>query len=131
MSKYNITDIENLINKSNKKNKTIIVETIKNIIEEDNTLDIKLMNIENINRQFFKLAPNDSNNTEEYILCTICQDEIKSKEHKVKLPNCNHIFHKKCMNKFMKKNLLNFNCPNCKKCYKNNLEEIISNFQDL
>ena len=50
-----MTEINNLIKRCNDNNKEIIVDTIKNIIEEDNQLNIKLMNIEKINVFFNKI----------------------------------------------------------------------------
>ena len=47
MSNYSIGEIENLINCCNKSNKKIIVNTIKQIIEEDDTINIKLLNNSN------------------------------------------------------------------------------------
>jgi hypothetical protein len=121
MSNYSISDIENLIKRCNKSNKKIIISTIKEIIEEDDSLNVKLLNIENINNNFFKNLSIKNNKSS---FCTICQDKIKSKEHKIKLPDCDHIFHKKCLNKYMKSCLINFSCPNCKNDYKMNLENI-------
>ena len=123
MSKYTISDIENLVKRSNKSNKSIIVETIKNIIDEDNNLDIQLMNINKINNNFFKL---NKETKEKNLFCSICQEDIKQKEHKVNL-DCEHIFHKKCLSKLLKNNIMNFSCPNCKHCYKDDISHIISN----
>ena len=109
---------------SNKDNKLIIMDTIKKILIEDESLNIKLLEMDKINKVFFKendIVNNDVN------ICTICLEEIKKKEHKVKLKKCNHIFHKKCLNKYLKETLINFNCPNCKKDYSNNLNDIVKN----
>ena len=121
MSNYSIGEIENLIKRCNKSNKKIIVNTLKQIMEEDDTINIQLLNIEKINNNFFK-KPLVKNT--EHIFCSVCQEDIKSKEHKIKLPDCDHIFHKKCLNKYSKHCLINFSCPNCKNDYKNNLEKI-------
>lgn len=118
MSNYSIGEIGKLISRCNNDNKSIIVSTLRQIMKEDNKINIKLMNIEKINNEFFKKV-----DTKDQCFCTICQEDIKSKEHKVQLPNCTHIFHKKCMNKYSKTCLLNFSCPNCKKDYKSNLKE--------
>jgi len=127
MSNYSIGEIENLINRCNKSNKKIIVNTIKQIIEEDDTINIKLLNIEKINNNFFKkpLGKNSKN-----IFCSICQEDVQSKEHKIKLPDCDHVFHKKCLNKYSKHCLINFSCPNCKNDYKTNLEKIALEMTD-
>ena len=129
MSKYSISDIENLVKNSNKDNKKIIVNTIKQILREDDTLDVKLMEINNINKKFFKLdtkcCKNDNVN-----FCTICQDYIKKNEHKTILNNCKHVFHKKCLNKLLIHDILKFNCPNCKMSYQENIEKIINDSSD-
>ena len=127
MSNYTIGEIENLISRCNKSNKTIIVNTLKQIIEEDDKLNIQLLNIEKINNNFFK-KPEITN--KDNIFCSICQENIQKKEHKIKLPDCNHIFHKKCLNKYSKHCLINFSCPNCKNDYKDNLEKIAYKIAD-
>lgn len=127
MSNYTISEIENLIKRCNKSNKSIIVNTLKQIIEEDDKLNIKLLNIEKINNNFFKKPVIKCKND---IFCSICQENIKKNEHKIKLPNCDHIFHKKCLNKYSKHCLINFSCPNCKNDYKNNLEKIAYKISD-
>ena len=50
-------------------------------------------------------------------MITIIYEQLEKK--------CNHIFHKKCLNKYLKETLINFKCPNCKKDYSNNLNEIV------
>ena len=124
MSKYSINDIENLVKRSNKSNKDIIISTIENILKEDDTLDVKLIEINNINKQFFKLDTNKKKCSDNF--CTICQEFIKKNEHKMTLNDCKHVFHKKCLNKLLKHNILKFSCPNCKKSYKNNVNKIIN-----
>ena len=124
MSKYSINDIENLVKHSNKDNKEIIVKTIKEILKEDDSLDVKFLEINNINKKFFKLDTKCSKGTNNF--CTICQDFIKKNEHKITLNSCSHVFHKKCLNKLLKHNILKFNCPNCKMSYKENIEKIIT-----
>jgi len=121
MSNYSMTEINNLIERCNDNNKDIIVNTLKNIIKEDNNLNIKLMSIEKINNLFFKKMKAD--NCEDKF-CTLCQCEIKSKEHKIKLDTCGHYFHKKCLNKYLKTCLTKFSCPNCKNDYNNCLNNI-------
>ena len=39
----------------------------------------------------------------------------KKREHKVKLKKCNHIFHKKCLNMYLKETLINLNVQIVKK----------------
>jgi hypothetical protein len=42
--------------------------------------------------------------------CSICQDEYQIKEYKREL-SCGHLFHKKCIDKWLKTNLT---CPFCR-----------------
>ena len=120
MSNYSMTEIKKLIDRCNDNNKDVIVNTLKTIIEEDNKLNIKLVKMEKINNIFFKKMKSDSCENK---FCTICQETIKSKEHKIRLDTCGHYFHKKCLNKYLKTSLTNFSCPNCK----NNFNQEIKN----
>lgn len=43
--------------------------------------------------------------------CIICTEKYKHKQYKRFLTCCNHIFHKKCIDKWLKKNS---SCPNCR-----------------
>jgi len=43
--------------------------------------------------------------------CHICMDNYKEKEFKRIIPSCNHCFHKKCIDKWLKKK---GNCPICR-----------------
>jgi len=43
--------------------------------------------------------------------CFICMDNYKEKEFKRELPKCKHCFHKKCIDKWLKKKS---NCPICR-----------------
>ena len=47
--------------------------------------------------------------------CSICLDNLNYKQYKRILPNCNHYFHKKCIDKWL---LKNSNCPICRINYK-------------
>ena len=116
-----MTEINNLIKRCNDKNKDIIISTLKNIIKEDNNLNIKLMNINKINNIFFKKMGRSQCKNK---FCTVCQNKINSKEHKIKLNTCGHFFHKKCLNKYLKFCKTKFSCPNCKKDYNNYLNNI-------
>ena len=44
--------------------------------------------------------------------CSICMDIYKYKQYKRVLPECKHIFHKKCIDNWFKKNS---SCPVCRK----------------
>ena len=95
-------------------------DLILNKIERLN--NINLISINDINKQFFK----SFDKTFKDDMCSICLEEIQSKQHKCNL-DCNHIFHKKCLNKYLKKNLLNFSCPNCRKSYDKKIKDLIVN----
>jgi hypothetical protein len=43
--------------------------------------------------------------------CLICMEKYKIQEFKRLLPNCKHCFHKKCIDKWLKKNA---SCPICR-----------------
>ncbi len=53
-------------------------------------------------------------------LCSICQENYKPKEYKREL-NCKHIFHKKCIDKWLKSNL---SCPFCRHLISSKIENI-------
>ena len=46
--------------------------------------------------------------------CLICYEEFKTNQFKRTLPECSHFFHKKCVDKWLKKK---GNCPICRKHY--------------
>ena len=120
MSLYESDDLKKLLSKCDNSNKKIILDTLKSINEE-NVNDIELIKIEKINNIFFKNSYADINT---YNTCGLCDNKIKSKEHKIKLNICEHVFHKKCLNKHLKKCLTNFMCPICHTNYKSQLESI-------
>jgi len=43
--------------------------------------------------------------------CMICMDKYKAREYKRIIPKCNHFFHKKCIDKWLKKKAT---CPVCR-----------------
>jgi hypothetical protein len=45
--------------------------------------------------------------------CAICINKIESNEYIRKL-KCNHLFHKKCVDNWLKKNIENPSCPMCR-----------------
>jgi hypothetical protein len=52
----------------------------------------------------------------ETIDCSICYEKVKSTEY-IRELNCNHVFHKKCIDKWLllsMKNKENINCPICR-----------------
>jgi len=134
---YNL-DIYHFLNKINKINldnnsvniiKDLVLDLSKNK-SKNNNLVIEIINIEKINRTFFKMNKNNENSNQIHF-CTICQNNIKKGEHKTKLCNCNHIFHKKCLNKCLKIQKINFKCPICRESYKKILHDIAENKCEL
>lgn len=120
-------DCENAIKKllesyNEGENKNIIIKSINLIIKENNLKNIKLIKMNNINNKFFKENKLNNKLDKGCYFCSICQENIKNREHKIKL-NCNHVFHKKCFSKYMKTKKINLQCPNCNKSYK---EEIVN-----
>jgi len=49
--------------------------------------------------------------------CSICMDNYKYKQYKRILPDCNHTFHKKCIDSWFKKKS---SCPVCRKDFLDN-----------
>lgn len=57
-------------------------------------------------KELTKIIKNNNNNEN---ICIICQENFKGKTN-IQL-NCKHIFHKKCINKWLK---INYDCPLCR-----------------
>lgn len=47
-------------------------------------------------------------------ICSICRCQFKCGEYFRKLPICNHIYHKKCIDKWFIKDEQNMKCPVCR-----------------
>lgn len=126
---YNFIEKINKINIDNKSYRVVknLISDLSNELDSDLLVDV--VNIEKVNRQFFKINKNTEICEDKF--CTICQDNIKKGEHRTQLCDCNHIFHKKCLNKYLKLNKMNFECPNCKKSYKKLLHKIAETSCDL
>ena len=45
--------------------------------------------------------------------CTICIDDFVEKKSRVCVTPCKHVFHYKCLNNWLVKNVINPKCPNC------------------
>jgi len=103
--------------------KDIILDLSNNSDNEDTLIEI--VNMEKVNRKFFK-EKTQNIKCKKKLFCTICQNNLKKGEHKVKLCNCGHVFHRKCLSKYMKIKKTNFECPNCKESYK----EMLCNIAD-
>jgi hypothetical protein len=60
---------------------------------------------------------NSDTNNQSCILnecCSICHDKFKTGEYFRKLPICNHIYHKKCIDKWFITDSKNMRCPICR-----------------
>ena len=53
------------------------------------------------------IANNDYNN------CTICMEDFIDNKSKIITSKCGHIFHQKCFEKWVYKNIICPKCPNC------------------
>lgn len=69
------------------------------------------------------LAPKVFNKKCEGDNCTICIEDFIEGKSKVSITPCQHIFHYKCLCKWLRQNVLNPKCPNCN----HNLLEYIDN----
>ena len=49
--------------------------------------------------------------------CAVCLNELKEGEYVRKLPKCSHLFHKKCIDKWFKKDEKKMSCPICRHKY--------------
>jgi hypothetical protein len=57
-------------------------------------------------------------------MCSICQNNFIKGEYFRELPICEHIYHKKCIDKWFSKDLENMRCPICRTSHtKDNLHE--------
>ena len=66
----------------------------------------------------FKYGINEEKNGK---MCTICLDEFKSDDI-VSATKCQHLFHFKCISKWLNENITNLKCPNCNTNFILNLE---------
>ena len=50
--------------------------------------------------------------------CSICINTIKLDKYdkNIVILNCGHVYHKKCLNKWVKKQIQSINKPNCPMC---------------
>ena len=63
--------------------------------------------------------------------CTICLMNFKPKKSKVSITSCNHIFHFKCLHKWLYENLISPKCPNCNQLILENLDNNIKKVSTL
>ena len=61
------------------------------------------------------IITNENNTEYETICCSICLDEYKNEDKILKYP-CDHIFHKKCIETWIKIEVDNKNTPSCPCC---------------
>jgi len=65
-------------------------------------------------------------------LCSICQSRFKIGEYYRKLPICDHIYHKKCIDKWFTKDKERMKCPVCRTEHtKEKVEEFNLNVQNI
>ena len=93
----------------------------------NNDIEVKYLhnnkeNMKKINKNFFselgkfkKIKKNDTIITQK-LNCSICLQKYIPGEYKRTLPNCEHVFHKKCIDKWLKKTDCK-HCPLCRKSY--------------
>ena len=118
----------NYIENNSNNNSDIIEKTLiilKNKYNVDNSLIIKFKDLHNLNKKFFTKHSKKNIKYKKDLFCSLCQDNILSKHHKIYLDKCSHCFHKKCLNKYFKFIKMNFSCPLCKVSYKDSLCNII------
>lgn len=85
------------------------IEFETNQINEDNPKKFKNCNqISSILGKPIKIKNNNDILNE---CCFICMEKYKLSEYKRELPNCKHYYHKKCIDKWLKKKAT---CPNCR-----------------
>ena len=85
------------------------IEFETNQINEDNPKKFKNCNeINNILGKPIKIKNNNDILNE---CCFICMEKYKLSEYKRELPNCKHYYHKKCIDKWLKKKAT---CPICR-----------------
>jgi hypothetical protein len=93
---------------------------------DDSNINVKLFQKENF-RDFTKRLPKytriKSNENSES--CSICLETYQEKTYKRQL-DCSHNFHKKCIDKWLKKCISeeNLHCPICRKQYEMSVKEI-------
>ena len=74
--------------------------------EEDSSEPVRSINFEKLNKFIVKKSNKPCDD------CPICLDEFKCRQHCRRF-NCSHVFHKKCIDKWLRKNN---QCPVCRAC---------------
>ena len=118
--------------KIDKKSMNILKDLVLDLSNEKNEdLVIEIINIEKVNKNFFKKNKYTNNKKSHDKFCTICQENIKKGEHKTQLCDCKHTFHKKCLNKYLSVQKTDFECPVCKHSYKQMFYKLADNSCNL
>ena len=104
----NIFNIENL--DENNVQFNIELEIFQHTNEDDDEFNY-FNNCKEINETIGKSEKIKKNDTIINENCLICMEKYKIQEFKRLLPNCKHCFHKKCIDKWLKKNA---SCPVCR-----------------
>ena len=128
-------ELINEISNNSTNNSETVNDIILHLIDEyktnitDDNIEIEYLycnksTIKKINNKFFKnLGKYEKIKKNEKKLndqdkCIICSDSYKYGQFKRILPNCNHTYHKKCIDKWFKLTDNKF-CPLCKESYDN------------
>jgi hypothetical protein len=120
-------EILKVLSDNSKKKSNMFLEL--SFVPNDDNINVKLFQKEDF-RDFTKKLPkytkiktNEPNET-----CSICLESYEEKTYKRKL-DCGHHFHKKCIDKWLKKCISdeNLHCPICRKQYEMSVKEV-SNF---
>ena len=88
-----------------------------NVLIEENKNTLKIIYINKINKSKINEIFDESKylniENQDCNICNICLSNFKEKDNIRKMLNCNHFFHKKCIDKwFIKSNTIK--CPICK-----------------
>jgi hypothetical protein len=110
----NNTDIFNIQNENNDTIQLNIEFEIHNYnegLDDDDELEDYFKNCKEINEKVSKSEKIKANDPVLNEDCLICMEKYKSGELKRKIPKCSHYFHKKCIDKWLKKKAT---CPICR-----------------
>ena len=90
---------------------SIDFEYVNNIEQNQNEEEPYFESCEEINTKLGKSEKIKKDDTICSENCLICMEEYKLNQFKRSLPNCKHYFHKKCIDKWLKKKAT---CPICR-----------------
>jgi hypothetical protein len=103
-----------------------LLNTYITTVDEDSEFSIilktKSKTMNNILKHLGKYEKINKNDTILDDKCSICYDDYHVGEYKRNLNKCGHNFHKKCIDKWFKKNKDNMSCPVCRKNYNKKIE---------